>query len=660
MTTAQQPRLDTAYSGWSKAISVRRQHLLNRVAAGGVSAIVFAPIIGTGVALAWLGAYMVSLLLERIAVRPERGQNGHAPTGLSGILSDAIIFTSATVFAWIAFPLWFLGGAFGGLCAIACLGASLLQSVSSGAGSKRVTYVTVAPTALIALTTPWLMIQLNAPTAHIIAASTALIVFLAIAVSTAHRLFESNQAQHKAMVMAETKRLQAEQAMESRTAFLSMIAHDLRTPITAILTGADTLRQDIKPEQQPHPVGQKLGHRLAMIEDAGLMMNALLNDLLDQARIEAGCMSINKHPFDLRRMMGQTIRLWAPVIKRKGLQLHLDIEKGMPRLVYGDEIRLRQVLNNIVSNAVKFTDKGSITLRAYSWLDDQSNYALTFELVDTGYGMTPTQVERLFNRFDQTSDDIGSRFGGSGLGLSVSHDLVRLMDGRLTARSVAGAGTNFTVAITLPPADEDEVALNPQVSDEAILPYRLAISTLDAAPQFTLREEPAAAPVTPAPVTAYAETVQETTPEDTYEALFEPEAEAEGPDTPLRVLVVDDHEINRRAIQLILQSFDCDITMAADGMSALELARTNVFDVIFMDVRMPELDGRETTRRLRIGGGPNVNTPVIAVTADSSLDDQSACRAAGMDAFVAKPLTPSSLIGALQSTLEAHQARAAA
>jgi len=142
--------------------------------------------------------------------------------------------------------------------------------------------------------------------------------------------------------------------------------------------------------------------------------------------------------------------------------------------------------------------------------------------------------------------------------------------------------------------------------------------------------------------------------------LFAPDAAAEAPDAPLRVLVVDDHEINRRAIQLILHTFDCDITMAADGMSALELARTNVFDVIFMDVRMPELDGRETTRRLRLGGGPNVNTPVIAVTADSSQDDQSACNAAGMNGFVAKPLTPSALISVLQTTLEQHPARAAA
>ena len=157
MTHAQQPRLDSAFSGWSKAISVRRQHLLNRVAAGGVSAIVFAPIIGTGVALAWLGAYLFTLLLERALVRPERGQDGKAPKGIEGFLSDAIIFTSATVFAWIAFPLWFLGGTFGGICAIACLGASLLQSVSSGAGSKRVTYVTVTPTALIGIATPWLM-----------------------------------------------------------------------------------------------------------------------------------------------------------------------------------------------------------------------------------------------------------------------------------------------------------------------------------------------------------------------------------------------------------------------------------------------------------------------------------------------------------------------
>lgn len=666
MTHAQQTRPDNAYSGWSKAISVRRQHLLNRVAAGGVSAIVFAPLIGTDIALGWLAAYMLTLLMERIIVRPERGQDGKAPKGLAGIVCDMVICASATVFAWIAFPLWFLGGTFGGICAIGCLAASMLQSISSGGGSKRVTYVTVTPTALVGMATPWLMLQHNAPVAHIIAACTALAVFVVIALSTAHRLYESSEAQHKAMALAEHKRQQAEQAMESRTAFLSMIAHDLRTPITAILTGADSLRHDHHPAEHPR--------QIAMIEDAGLMMNALLNDLLDQARIEAGRMSLNLQPFDLRRMVGQTIRLWAPVIRNKGLHLELDLQKGLPRLVIGDEIRLRQVLNNIVSNAVKFTDAGTITLKASSWEDDQGNYALTFELVDTGLGMTATQIARLFNRFDQTSDDICSRFGGSGLGLSVSHDLMRLMDGRLTARSVSGQGTNFTVAVTLAPAAEHEIPVVIADSPDAISPYRAALNTRNvtltpAVRQQGVREEASEAPAPPVHTALAQTTLAQTTlalPSATehdaseVEALFEPEVEPETPDIPLRVLVVDDHEINRRAIQLILQSFDCDITMAADGMSALELARTNVFDVIFMDVRMPELDGRETTRRLRIGGGPNVNTPVIAVTADSSQDDQSACLAAGMDAFVAKPLTPSSLIAALQTTLEKHQARAAA
>ncbi len=130
-------------------------------------------------------------------------------------------------------------------------------------------------------------------------------------------------------------------------------------------------------------------------------------------------------------------------------------------------------------------------------------------------------------------------------------------------------------------------------------------------------------------------------------------------DAPLRILIVDDHEINRRAIQLILQSFDCHISMAVDGRSALDICAHSTFDVIFMDVRMPELDGRETTRRLRKSGGPNASTPVIAVTADNAPEDQLACSAAGMTAYLAKPLTPASLIAVLQATLEQAAAQAA-
>ena len=626
--------------GWSKAIAARQRTVLHRVACACASAIVFAPLIGTITMLGWLATYMVIIAIEWIVVRPERGKDGMAPTGLVGFMTDCILFMAAAMFAWIMLPLWFVGGLFGGICATIYLGAGLLQSVISGAGSSRVTSLTVAPSAIASLSIPWMLHAYGANLNQIVAASTAVAVFLIFCYAAALRLKTADQAHASMFALAQAKRLEAEQATDRRTAYLSMVAHDLRTPITAILTGAQSLKTD---SQSSTSLALQ---KLDMIEEAGVMMNALLNDLLDHARIDAGRMSLNEQAFDLRQLLTQTVRLWSGPIKSKGLKLVLETAPDLPRTVIGDEMRLRQILNNLLSNAVKFTDSGTITFRAQSWQDDNGQHAITLEVEDTGSGMDSGQLSRLFNRFDQTSDDIAARYGGSGLGLSISHDLVLLMKGRLTARSSQGTGTIFTIALNLFSADE---------STPVSLPAQGLASDVLASLQYN------ANPIfgTVSPLDASPVSDDNDMPEIGIDTLA-PAVDIDADGAPLRVLVVDDHEINRRAIQLILQPFDCDITTAADGLSALELAATKTFDVILMDVRMPELDGRETTRRLRAAGGPNLHTPVIAVTADNSAEDQSACLAAGMDGFVAKPLSPSTLIAALQTTLEKHQQRVAA
>ncbi len=638
-------------NGWSKAIDSRHRTLLHRVAAACASAVVFAPIIGTLTTLGWLAAYLLMLGMEKAVVRPARGQDGKPPPGLVGFMCDSILLVGAITYAWVVLPMWFVGGLIGGLCATIYLGAGILQAVINGSGSARVTLLTVLPNTLMGLAIPWLLTLHGATINQVVATTTAVLVFLGICLGTSLRLKAANHAHAQAYALAKQNQQEAEQAVDSRTAYLSMVAHDLRTPITAILTGAQSLKDD---SLRGLPMAPQ---KLAMIEDAGRMMNALLNDLLDHARIEAGAMTLNTQAFDLRRLLAQTARLWAGPIRAKGLKLVIDADRSLPRAVLGDEMRLRQVLNNLLSNAVKFTQSGTITLTASAFQDDNGTYAVTIEVADTGPGMTRDQVSRVFNRFDQTAEDIASRYGGSGLGLSICHDLVTLMDGHLTARSQPGQGTRFTIALTM---TEGEVMAAAPVTPPAPTASDVlaGLSLLRATPTLPsgLAEETAPAPTPP-------DAVPEVEPEPqpaTAVSGQAPEA-GEAHEAPLRVLVVDDHEINRRAIQLILQPFDCDITSAADGMSALELAATKPFDVIFMDVRMPELDGRETTRRLRAAGGPNLHTPVIAVTADNSPEDVSACLAAGMNAFVAKPLTPATLVATLEQALSApasHQAAA--
>ena len=250
--------------------------------------------------------------------------------------------------------------------------------------------------------------------------------------------------------------------------------------------------------------------------------------------------------------------------------------------------------------------------------------------------MDDDQLGRLFTAFDQTRAGVSRSHGGSGLGMWISRGLATLMGGRLTVRSTRGEGSAFTLALMLDTAEAP-----------VLVPAMPDVSRVGAG----FRPLPAESIVPAAPEPEFQISVSE--PEPAAEPLAAEAESDEAPeeDRPLRVLVVDDHDINRRAVQLILMPLGCEIAQAENGMKALELASTNAFDVIFMDVRMPELDGRETTRRLRATDGPNQYVPVIAVTADTSPEDVKACAAAGMTWFVGKPLTPASLLGALQGVL---------
>jgi CheY-like chemotaxis protein len=307
-------------------------------------------------------------------------------------------------------------------------------------------------------------------------------------------------------------------------------------------------------------------------------------------------------------------------------------------------MRIRQVLNNLISNAMKFTETGSITLRLKAWSEEPGGHALLIEVADTGPGMTPAQLGRLFTPFDQTIEGVSAVHGGTGLGLAISRQLAELMGGRLTARSRLGAGSQFSLALRLQAGES-----------VAAVPTKLDQESRDAVAR-ALSGRPTS-PATPAPA---AQSLMPTPEPETREPEPATADADEDEGRPMRVLVVDDHDINRRAIQLILQPLGCDIATAADGMSALKICEDTAFDLIFMDVRMPELDGRETTRRIRAGNGPNAGVPVIAVTADTAPEDIAACTAAGMTYFVPKPITPPMLLGAITHVMTLDQSEAVA
>ncbi|WP_087120674.1 ATP-binding protein [Brevundimonas sp. SH203] len=605
-------------SGWTFAVRQRRGAMPQRVAVGLASSLAATPLVGWRIALGWCMAYVAIQLWEAFVFSPLNAPTPRPMSRARNILGGATMFANTGLYGALSLLLWLYGGVAGGVSAAVMLPAAMVYSMVNAPRSLTVLACTTAPQALYMAAFPFLLIRLGAPVGAAITAAAAVTIFTIYCLNVWRNLAERVKTEQKDRLLAEAHVARMSQELREQRAFLAAIGHDLRTPIGAILSGAADLR------------GGDAGMRqnAELITDAGLMMKSLLDDLLDHSRIEAGRMSIEVKDFDLRQMLAHTLQLWRAQADAKGLRLRIEGAALTPRMVKGDVIRIRQVLNNLLSNAMKFTETGSITLRVQAWPEEPSNYALTFEIADTGPGMTHDQLARLFTPFDQTAEGVTARYGGSGLGLAISRNLADLMGGRLTVRSTPGQGSRFTVSLVLPRGETTGQAV--ETVDESRL--EIARALIPAAPLPEPLPEPP-------PVIEAAE----------------PEAEPEqddDADRPLRLLVVDDHDINRRAVQLILQPLGCEITTAADGLIALERCEETVFDVIFMDVRMPELDGRETTRRLRAGQGPNALTPVVAVTADTAPEDVAACQAAGMAYFVSKPLTPPALIGALQHVLE--------
>jgi len=638
---------------WAPAIRARRRALSQRLGMGAATALIFTPVFGWQVSALWCLGYFLVQVLDLWTFAPLTSEPATHMGPWRDAVGHAMLFGNAAAFGSLSIPLWILGGPMGGVCAAVLAASGAIYGVINSPGSKRVLALTLTPHFLYMASVPFWMAYFGASHAFLMAATVAFGVFGVYCLSTWDRMNKSAEAESAARLEADRKRAEAERIMASRQVFLASIGHDLRTPISAIMTGAAELERGARDS-----AGRA---QAALITDASIMMKALLDDLLDHAKLESGHMSIDSVDFNLRSLIAQTLLFWQGEARAKGLALRVEGASALPASVKGDPMRLRQVLNNLISNAVKFTDTGSVTLKLAAWPEEPADHAILIEIADTGPGMSAAQLDRLFSPFDQTAEGVSARHGGTGLGLAISKNLIELMGGRLTARSRPGEGAAFTLSLVMPRGDGETVTPRPFGDD----------TRGDVVRSLTPRKSQSkAAAVTTevfVPLGADAPAMEgepgpavETCAEIAFEADDTPgPAEATGQDTPdqsaddrpLRVLVVDDHDINRRAVELILAPLGCDIATAADGLLALAQCDTAVFDVVFMDVRMPELDGRETTRRLRAGGGPNAGVPVIAVTADTAPEDIAACLAAGMNYFVSKPLTPSTLLGALQEVL---------
>jgi PAS domain S-box-containing protein len=380
-------------------------------------------------------------------------------------------------------------------------------------------------------------------------------------------------------------KIQAEAANIAKSAFLANMSHEIRTPMNGILGMANILRRE--------GVTSKQIQRLDVIDASAQHLLSVINDVLDISKIEAGKFALEEAPVVVSSLMTNVSSILSERVKAKGIHLLIETEYLPPTLV-GDPTRIQQALLNYATNAVKFTETGTVTLRARKQEETAVSVMLRFEVVDTGIGIAPETLSRLFSAFEQADNSMTRKYGGTGLGLAITRRLAELMGGEAGADSTPGVGSTFWFAVKL-----------------------------------TKRSVAATAPM---------------------ETAVDVEAEIRRRYCGQRILVVDDEPINREVALIQLEFVDLVADTAEDGAEAVAMARKNSYAAIFMDMQMPKLNGVEATQQIRQLPGYR-DTPIIAMTANVFAEDKAQCLAAGMNDFLFKPFNPDELFTVLLRSL---------
>ena len=412
---------------------------------------------------------------------------------------------------------------------------------------------------------------------------------------TGHGLVAANVEQTESrLIEIREARDRAEIANEAKSQFLATMSHEIRTPMNGILGMAN------------HMLGEELTDdvrdNVETIHDSGKLLMSLLNDILDLSKIESGRMDLEEIDFDLEDLVESVSALWLPKATAQGLTYSVIYGPTPVTVLRSDPSRIRQVLFNLMSNALKFTPDGDVSIHVRQERTVSGKVETRFEVRDTGAGIAAEHQVDLFDKFTQADSSVSRRYGGSGLGLAICRELATALGGEIGVKSTPGQGATFWFTVVCPGGDP-----------------------------AALRTD-----------------------------LFPADADTHAPVAPLMVLVAEDNDVNQTVIRAMLEGAGHRVDTVANGAEAVDAVTRQPYNVILMDVQMPEMDGISAARRIRALPGPERDIPIIALTANAMKGDRESYLDAGMDDYVAKPIDPSLITAALRRQCGDHIPAAAA